>query len=204
MFCDAYVKMYEAGKITNARKSCDINKSTYSFCLGTKETYDFLNDNPRCASCTVLYTNNPARVAANDNMMSINNILEIDLLSQVCSESSGLRQISGTGGQLDFVEGAFHSRGGKSFLAFSSTYRDRDGKLQSRIKPLLTPGAIVTVPRTVVQYIVTEYGKANLKATSIWGRAEALINLAHPAFRDELIESARDLKLWSKTNRIPF
>jgi butyryl-CoA:acetate CoA-transferase len=204
MFCDAYVKMYEAGKITNAKKAYDINKSTYSFCLGTKDTYDFIHDNPRLASCTVLYTNNPARVAANDNMMSINNILEIDLLSQVCAESSGLRQISGTGGQLDFVEGSFHSKGGKSFLAFSSTYKDKEGKLHSRIKPMLSPGAIVTVPRTVVQYVVTEYGKANLKALSTWGRAEALINLAHPDFRDELIKSAQEMKLWSKTNRIPF
>lgn len=204
MFCDAYVKMYEAGKITNAKKACDINKSTYAFCLGTKETYDFLDNNPRCASCSVYYTNYPDRVAANNNMISINNILEIDLMSQVCSESSGLRQISGTGGQLDFVEGAFHSKGGKSFLAFASTYKDKEGQLQSRIKPLLSPGAIVTVPRSAVQYIVTEYGKANLKATSVWGRAETLINLAHPDFRDDLINSAKEMKLWSKTNRIPF
>jgi butyryl-CoA:acetate CoA-transferase len=204
MFCDAMVKMYEAGKVTNARKARDINKSTYSFCLGTQETYDFLNDNPRCASSAVYDTNSPEGVARNDNVISINNILEIDLFTQVCSESSGLRQISGTGGQLDFVLGAFHSKGGKSFLAFSSTYKDKEGKVHSRIKPLLTPGAIITVPRTVVHYVVTEYGMVNMKARSIWGRAEELIKIAHPDFRDELIKSAHEMKIWSKTNHIPF
>jgi acyl-CoA hydrolase len=119
MFCDAMVTMYESGKITNAKKTFDINKSTYSFCLGTKETYDFIHDNPRTASCKVHHTNNPDFVAMNDKVVSINNIVEVDLLSQVCSETSGLRQISGTGGQLDFVIGAFHSKGGKSFLAFN-------------------------------------------------------------------------------------
>lgn len=204
MFCDAFVELYKAGKVTNARKASDINKSTYSFCLGTQETYDFLDNNMRCASCKVDHTNNPTLVALNDNMMSINNILEVDLLSQVCSESSGLRQISGTGGQLDFVIGSFHSKGGKSFLAFNSTYTDKDGKVHSRVKPLLTPGAVITVPRTQVQYLVSEYGMVNMKARSIWGRAEAVINLAHPDFRDELVRNAKEMKLWSRTNRIPF
>jgi acyl-CoA hydrolase len=204
MFCDAMVRMYEKGKITNSKKSRDRHKSTYSFCLGSQKTYDFLHENPRCASMAVYDVNSPSAIAANDNAISINNLLEIDLFSQICSETHGLRQISGTGGQLDFVEGAFHSKGGKSFLAFSSTFQDKDGNLHSRIKPLLTPGAIVTIPRTVVQYIVSEYGKANLKSLSIWGRAEALINLAHPDFRDELIRSAQEMKIWSRTNHIPF
>ena len=204
MFCDAYVKMYETGKITNAKKGMDLFKSTYSFSLGTQETYDFLNDNPRCASCTVNYTNDPYNIARSDNFISINNILEVDLLSQVCSETSGLRQISGTGGQLDFVIGAFHSKNGKSFLAFSSTYKDKEGKMHSRVKPLLTPGGVVTVPRTQVQYLVTEYGKVNLKARSVWGRAEGLIGIAHPDFREDLIKSAQEMKIWSRTNRIPF
>ncbi len=204
MFCDAMVKMYETGKITNAKKARDINKSTYSFSLGTQQTYEFLDNNPRCASSAVYDTNSPEGVARNDNVLSINNILEIDLLTQVCSESFGLRQISGTGGQLDFVIGAFHSRGGKSFLAFSSTYKDKEGVLYSRIRPLLTPGGIVTVPRTQVQYVVTEFGKVNMKARSIWGRAESLINIAHPDFREDLIQSAKEMKIWSKTNRIPF
>ena len=204
MFCDAFVRMYETGKVTNRRKAYDVNKSTFSFCLGTNETYEFIDDNPLLASCTVNYTNNPTDIARHDNVVTINNILEVDLLSQVCSESFGLRQISGTGGQLDFVIGAFHSKGGKSFLAFSSTFKDKEGQVHSRIKPLLTPGATVTVPRTQVHYLVTEYGKANLKGLSTWGRAEALINIAHPDFRDDLINSAKEMKIWSKTNRIPF
>lgn len=204
MFCDAFVAMYEKGRVTNAKKAYDINKSSYSFCLGMQETYDFLNDNPRCASTTVLHTNDPAKVALQDNMIAINNILEVDLLSQVCSESFGLRQISGTGGQLDFVIGAFHSKGGKGILAFSSTFKDKEGNIHSRIKPLLTPGAAVTVPRTQIQYLVTEYGIKNFKATSTWGRAEGLIELAHPDFRDELLKAAKEMKLWSRTNRIPF
>jgi acyl-CoA hydrolase len=205
MFCDAMVTLYNAGKITNANKSMDINKSTFSFCIGTKETYDFIHDNPRLASCKVYHTNNPEYIAMQDKFVSINNIVEIDLLSQVCSESSGFRQISGTGGQLDFVIGAFHSNRGKSFLAFSSTYKDKKtGEIKSRIKPMLTPGSVVTVPRTMVQYVVTEYGIAHLKAKSIWGRAEALINIAHPDFRDDLLKSAKELGIWSRTNRIPF
>ncbi|HOP63141.1 MAG TPA: acetyl-CoA hydrolase/transferase C-terminal domain-containing protein [Spirochaetota bacterium] len=204
MFCDAMVTMYEAGKITNAKKSFDINKSTYSFCLGTKETYDFIHDNPRTASCKVHHTNNPDFVAQNDKVISINNIVEVDLLSQVCSETSGLRQISGTGGQLDFVVGAFHSKGGKSFLAFKSTYKDKQGNLHSRVKPLLKPGSVVTVPRTMVQYLVTENGIYNMKARSVWGRAECLINLAHEDFREDLIKSAQEMNIWTKTNKIPF
>ena len=124
------------------------------------------------------------------------------MLCQVCSESYGLRQISGTGGQLDFVTGAFHSRGVR-VSAFSSTFTDSEGKCTLGTSPL-TPGAVVTVPRTQVHYVVTEYGIVNMKAKSIWGRAEALINLAHPDFRDDLLASAREMKIWSKTNRIPF
>ncbi|NLT20222.1 MAG: butyryl-CoA:acetate CoA-transferase [Syntrophomonadaceae bacterium] len=204
MFCDAMVQMYEKNKITNNMKASNRHKSAYSFCLGSQETYDFLHENPRCASMAVFDVNSPSAIAANDNSISINNTLEIDLFSQVCSESYGLRQISGTGGQLDFVEGSFHSKGGKSFLAFTSTFQDKNGNRHSRIRPLLTQGAIVTVPRTVVQYVVSEYGKANLKSLSVWARAEALINLAHPDFRDELVEAAKEMKIWSRTNRKSF
>ena len=203
MFCDAYVAMYEAGKITNAKKASDRYKSTYTFCLGQQSTYDFLNDNPRLASCPVVYTNDPSRMRANDRMVSINNILEIDLFSQVCSETKGLRQISGTGGQLDFVIGAYESHEGMSFLAFSSTFKDKEGNLHSRIRPMLTPGAVVTVPRTMVQWVVTEYGKVNMKGLSIWERAEALISIAHPDFRDQLIKEAEQMKIWHPSNRIP-
>lgn len=203
MFCDSMVDMYEAGRITNARKTLDRYKSTYTFCLGTQNTYDFLDNNSQVASCPVVYTNDPARVRLNDNSVSINNILEVDLLSQVCSETKGLRQISGTGGQLDFVIGSFESRGGKSFLAFKSTYKDSEGNQHSRVRSLLTPGAVITVPRTLVHWLVTEYGKVNLKSLSVWERAEAIISIAHPRFRDELIKQAGEMKLWRPTNRIP-
>jgi acyl-CoA hydrolase len=205
MFCDAMVTLYHAGKVTNANKRMDVNKSTFSFCLGTPETYEFVNENPRLASCKVFHTNAPENIAMHDKFISINNIVEIDLLSQVCSETSGIRQISGTGGQLDFVIGSFHSVGGKSFLAFSSTYKDKKtGEIKSRISPMLTPYSVVTVPRSMVHYVVTEYGMANLKGMSIWGRAESLIKIAHPDFRDGLIKSAKELGIWSRTNRIPF
>ncbi|MGE5372197.1 MAG: acetyl-CoA hydrolase/transferase family protein [Solirubrobacterales bacterium] len=202
MFCDSFVDMYENGRITNKKKAFERGKSTYTFCLGTQKTYDFINDNPLLSSCPVQYTNDPARIRMNDRMVSINNILEIDLLSQVCSESKGLRQISGTGGQLDFVIGAYESNQGKSFLAFTSTFTDSEGKLHSRVRPLLTPGAVVTVPRTMVYWVVTEYGKVNLKALSIWERAQALIDIAHPDFREELIQQAEQMKIWRPSNKL--
>ncbi|MGE5422752.1 MAG: acetyl-CoA hydrolase/transferase family protein, partial [Ignavibacteriales bacterium] len=204
MFCDSFVAMYEAGKITNSKKASDRGKSTYAFCLGTQETYDFIDDNSRLAACPVVYTNDPARVRQNDQMVSINNILEVDLFSQVCSESKGTRQISGTGGQLDFVIGAYESKGGKSFLAFTSTFTDSNGDLHSRVRPLLTPGAIVTVPRTMVNWLVTEYGKVSLKGRSIWERTELIISIAHPDFREDLIKQAEEMKIWRPTNKLVY
>lgn len=204
MFCDSFVAMYEAGKITNSKKAFDRGKSTYAFCLGTQDTYDFLDDNSRLAACPVVYTNDPARVRENDQMISINNILEVDLFSQICSESKGTRQISGTGGQLDFVIGAYESKGGKSFLAFTSTFIDSSGNQHSRVRPLLTPGAIVTVPRTMVNWLVTEYGKVSLKGRSVWERAELIISIAHPDFRDELINQAEQMKIWKPTNKLVY
>jgi acyl-CoA hydrolase len=127
--------------------------------------------------------------------------VEIDLFGQVCSESSGTRHISGTGGQVDFTYGAYRSKGGKAFLCMSSTY-DKTGKPASRIKPLLTEGAIVTVPRSFVSYLVTEYGMVNLKGMSTWQRAEAIISLAHPAFREELIAAAAKMGIWRRSNRV--
>jgi acyl-CoA hydrolase len=130
--------------------------------------------------------------------------MAVDLFSQISSESVGIRHVSGTGGQLDFVIGAFHSKGGKSFLAFSLTFKDKQGNVHSRVTPVLPPGTIVTVPRTCVHYLVTEHGMVNVKGLSIWGRAEAVISIAHPDFRDELIKMAQEMKIWSKTNKIPF
>ncbi|MDD3268632.1 MAG: acetyl-CoA hydrolase/transferase C-terminal domain-containing protein [Syntrophomonadaceae bacterium] len=204
MFCDAMVDMYEAGKITNKYKTRDVGRSSFTFCFGNQKTHEFLHKNPQIAAYDCDYTNNPKYIALEDNVISINNIIEVDLFSQVCSESNGIRQISGTGGSLDFHIGAWESKGGKGILAFNSTYADKEGKIHSRINPCLPRGAVVTVPRVMVHYLVTEYGAVNMKGRSVWGMAEGAISIAHPDFRDELIKSAREMKIWSPTNRIPF
>jgi acyl-CoA hydrolase len=201
MYVDAYVKMTQAGRITGAKKSIDKYKQVFSFAMGSKELYDFIDDNPGVIAYSVDYTNSPVIVAQIDNFVSINACIEVDLFGQVCAESVGTKHISGTGGQLDFVEGAYKSKGGQSFIAMTSTFASKDGKLASRIKPILTPGSIVTDPRTATHMIATEYGIANMKGKSTWERAEALIGIAHPDFRDELIKQADEMHIWRKSNR---
>jgi acyl-CoA hydrolase len=132
----------------------------------------------------------------NSKVVAINNAIEVDLFGQVCSESVGTAHISGTGGQFDFIFGAFNSRGGKGIIGISSTFSDKDGKLHSRIVPTLRAGSIVTVPRSIVQYVATEFGIVQLKGKSTWERSEALISIAHPMFRDELIKQADEMKIW--------
>lgn len=174
----------------------------YTFAMGTDKLYRFLDDNVVCASYPVNYVNDPRIVALNDKVIAINSAIEIDLLSQVCSETSGIRQISGTGGQFDFIFGAFNSHGGKGFICLPSTYTDEKGQVHSRIRARLTPDSVVTVPRSIVQYVVTEYGIVQLKGKSTWERAEALISIAHPDFRDELIAKAEQMRIWRPSNRI--
>ena len=147
------------------------------------------------------YTNHPFIASKLDQLISINSAVEIDLSGQVCSETAGPKIISGSGGQLDFVEGAYNSKGGKSFICLPSTYTDKDGKLHSRIKGMMTLGSVITDTRTGVHYVVTEYGKVNLKGMSSWQRAELLISIAHPDFRDELIAEAKELKIWRKKDK---
>ncbi len=200
MFCDSMMEMVLAGRVTGDRKATDRGKIAYTFCLGSKACYDFLDRNPMCASYPVNYTNDPLVIAQNDNFVAINNCVEIDLFGQVCSESSGTRQISGTGGQVDFTYGAYRSKGGKAFLCMSSTF-EKKGTVVSRVKPLLTEGSIVTDPRSLVSYVVTEYGIVNLKGKSTWERAEALISIAHPDFRDELVREAEKMGIWRRSNR---
>ncbi len=154
------------------------------------------------ATYPVDYVNNPNIIAQISNMISINGCLEADFYGQVASEMQGSRQITGTGGQWDFVLGAYHSRGGKSFLCMSSTYKDKAGNLQSKIKPFLTPGAACTISRQMTHYIVTEYGKALMKCQSVWKRTENIIDIAHPQFRDDLIKEAQKLGFWKRTNKI--
>ena len=201
MYVDAFVDISNAGKITGARKAIDKGRQVYASAAGTKKLYDFLNRNPECMSAPVEYTNDIRSISALDNFMSINNAVDLDLFGQINSESAGTKPISGAGGQLDFVLGAYLSRGGKSFICCSSTFKAKDGTLKSRIVPTLTPGSIVTDTRANVHYLVTEYGMVNLKGLSSWQRAEAIISIAHPQFRDELIASAEKMNIWKRSNK---
>ena len=198
MLVDGFVDMVEAGKVTGMRKQLDRGRIVFAFAAGTQKLYDFMKDNPSLAGYPVDYTNHPFIASQIDQLISINGALEIDLTGQVCSESAGPNMISGAGGQLDFVEAAYNSKGGKSFICLPSTYKDKAGKIHSRIKGLMTLGSAITDTRPTVQYAVTEYGKVNLKGLSTWQRAEALISIAHPDFRDELIAEAQKLKIWRK------
>lgn len=202
MYVDAFVDIANAGKITGTHKSLDKGRQVYAFGAGTKKLYDYLDNNPACMSAPVNYTNDIRSISAIDNFMSINNAVEIDLFGQISSESSGIKHISGAGGQLDFVLGAYLSKGGKSFICCSSTFSGKDGQLKSRIQPTLATGSVVTDTRTNTHYIVTEYGIVNIKGLSTWQRCEAIISIAHPQFRDELIKDAEKMNIWKKSNKI--
>jgi acyl-CoA hydrolase len=191
MLTDGIIDLYKAGRITGARKKLDPGKLTYSFALGSRTLYDTLHENVEMHCCPVDYTNLPHMIMQNDNVISINNTTQIDLQGQAASESDGHRHISGTGGQLQFVRGAYASKGGKSFICLASTY-DKRGERKSRIVLNLTEGNIVTTPRSDVMYVVTEYGMVNLKGKSVPERAQALIGIAHPDFREGLERQAYD------------
>ena len=162
-YVDAFVDIAKAGKITGAHKNIDRYRQVYGFGAGTKKMYDYLDENPELMSAPVSYTNDIRSIAALDNFISINNCVDIDLFGQVSSESSGTKHISGAGGQLDFVLGAYLSNGGKSFICCSSTFTDKQGVMHSRIRPTLAEGSIVTDTRANTHYVVTEYGMVNVK-----------------------------------------
>lgn len=205
MLVDAYVDMIESGRMNGMEKKFDRQKVAYTFAIGSKRLYDFMDNNSRLASYPVDYVNDPKRIAELDNFVSINNALQVDLFSQINAESlvSGdvTNQVSGNGGMLDFVTGSQWSQGGKSFICLASTYSDKEGNLHSRIVPTLPSGAIVTIPRQLVDYVVTEYGVERMTASPTWMRAEKLINLAHPDFRESLIKEAEKQKIWRRSNK---
>lgn len=202
LLSDGFVDLYEAGKLTNSRKTLHRGKGVFGIALGSQRLYDWVGENQGLLSFPMDYVNQPSVMAQMENMISINNCIAIDLYGQVSSESAGTRHISGTGGQLDFSTGAYDAPGGKGFICMTSSYRDKTGNLKSRILPKFTEGDIITTPRTQAFYIVTEYGIVNLAGRSTWERAELLISLAHPDFRDELIAAADKQKIWRNSNRI--
>lgn len=187
MFSDGVVELYEAGVITNRVKTVHNGKMVACFLMGTRKLYDFVHNNPAVEMHTVDYTNDPFVISKNDKMVSINSALQVDLTGQVCADTIGYQQYSGVGGQVDFVRGAARSKGGKAVIAMPSTARG--GKV-SRIVPRLDEGAVVTTSRNDVHFIVTEFGVADLRGKTLRERARALINVAHPDFREELRKEA--------------
>ena len=183
MFTSSMVDLIECGAVNNSRKQIHRGKTVTTFAFGSKAINDFIDDNPAIEILPVDYVNNPEVICQNDNMISINAALEVDLFGQVCAESIGTKIMSGSGGQVDYVRGACQSKGGKSFIAFSSTAK---GGTISKIKSILTPGAVVTTSKNDVDYIVTEYGIAHLRGQTLSSRVKQLISIAHPDFRDEL------------------
>ena len=191
MLSDGVIPLIEAGVITGARKNFKPRKIISGFAIGTRKLFDFLDNNPIFEFHPTAYTNDPELIARNDNMVAINSALQIDLTGQVCSDSIGNQFYSGIGGQVDFLRGASRSRGGRSIIAISSTAKD--GTI-SRIVPMLSPGAGVVTSRGLVRYVVTEYGVAYLHGKTIRQRAQALIDIAHPKFREELYQFCEKTK----------
>jgi acyl-CoA hydrolase len=201
MFTDGMVDLYNAGAVTNAQKTLLPGKMVAAFALGSKKLYDFIDDNPAVAIMRGAYVNDPYVIGQNKNMISINTSVEVDLTGQCCSESIGTKQISGTGGQADTAIGAQNAEGGMSFIALYATAKVKDPKTgevieKSKIVPTLAPGAIVSLSRNDVDFVVTEYGVAALRGTSVRERVKRLIAIAHPDFRDELTRDAEALMLW--------
>ncbi|MGD0174735.1 MAG: acetyl-CoA hydrolase/transferase C-terminal domain-containing protein [Anaerolineales bacterium] len=193
LICDGVGDLADEGVITNARKTLHPGKIISGFLIGTRRLYDFVDDNPFVELYPIEYVNDPFVISRNENMIAINSAIEVDFTGQVCADSIGTRFYSGVGGQLDFIYGASRSKGGRAIIALPSTTRRSDGTLVSRIVPTLTPGAGVTTTRNHVHTVVTEFGAAHLYGRNIRQRARALIDIAHPDFREELARRAHEL-----------
>ena len=183
--------VYGEGAVNNSKKTLMPGKTVLGFSLGSREMYDFMDHNHDIEARPFAWVNDPRVIAQNDNMVSINGAMQVDLMGQVCAESIGPRQFSGTGGQADFVRGANWSKGGMSFLCLPSTLTTKSGEVKSKISCALPLGSVVTTPRADVQYIVTEYGVADLRNEPLDVRAKRLIAIAHPDFRDQLTFEAK-------------
>ena len=201
MFTDSMVELIECGAVNNSKKQIHRGKTVTTFAFGSQRIYDFIDDNPECMCAPVDYVNDIYTISSISNFISINSAVDIDLYGQISAETSGIRQISGAGGQMDFVMGAYLSPGGKSFICMTSAMKGKDGTLKSKIRPTLALGTAPTCTRSQGQYIVTENGMVNLKGLATWQRAEALISIAHPQFQDELIAEAEKMKIWRKSNK---
>lgn len=201
LMSDGYLKLYQAGKLTNRKKPILRGKGVFSICNGSRELYAFLDHNMDILSAPMRFVNDPCVLRQLDHFVSINSCIAMDLYGQVCSETSGTRHISGTGGQLDFVTGTYMAEHGQAFLAMTSTFTDKAGVRHSRILPKFTGGDVITTPRTQAPAMVTEYGVARLSGLSTWQRAEAVISIAHPDFREELIAAAQEQKIWRNSNK---
>ena len=189
---DAFLELWKAGKLTNARKEVDRGWSTWNLAMGSQELYDWLDQEPQLfRPGDVDYVHSVERISQMSNVISINGGVEVDLMGQENGESAGTRQLSGIGGQMDFLEGAYRSKGGKGFVCLNATHKKKDGTLKSNIVPCIAGGSTVSAPRTMIQYVATEYGVAKLSGKTLRERAGALAAIAHPAFREELLQYAR-------------
>lgn len=202
MYVDAFVDLALAGKVTGRYKPFDRGRQVYAFAGGSQKLYDYIDNNPALMSAPVDYVNDIRRVSQIPHFMSINGAVDIDLYGQISAESSGTQQISGAGGQMDFVMGAYLSQGGKSFICCSSSFvNKKTGEKVSRIRPTFLPGTNSTCTRSHTHFVVTEQGKVNLKGKSTWERAEALISIADPDFREGLIAEAQKMGIWRQSNK---
>ena len=190
---DAFLELWKAGKLTNARKEVDQGLSTWNLAMGSQELYDWLDQEPQLfRPGDVDYVHSVERISQMSNVISINGGVEVDLMGQENGESAGTRQLSGIGGQMDFLEGAYRSKGGKGFVCLNATHRKKDGTLKSNIVPCIAGGSTVSAPRTMIQYVATEYGVAKLSGKTLRERAEALAAIAHPDFREELAQYTQE------------
>ncbi|MCC6259641.1 MAG: acetyl-CoA hydrolase/transferase family protein [Anaerolineales bacterium] len=193
LFSEGVIDLVNLGVLTNARKSLHPGKIVAGFVLGTKRLYDWIDDNPMIEMHPTEYVNDPFVIAQNERMVAVNSAIEVDLTGQVCADSIGTKLYSGAGGQLDFIYGASRSRGGVPIIALPSSATLRDGTMLSKIVPMLKPGAGVVTTRNHVRFVVTEYGIADLYGKTIRQRAQALISVAHPQFREDLLRQAKEL-----------